>query len=98
MSVIEFRTLGTLDLKGPDGRELYSLLAQPKRIALLAYLCIAAPRGFHRRDTLLGLLWPEVDQAHARASLRNALHVLRHTLGETAFTRAGMRRSASTST
>ena len=51
MSAIELRTLGTLDLRAADGRELYSLLAQPKRIALLAYLCIAQPRGFHRRDT-----------------------------------------------
>jgi len=38
MSAIEFRTLGTLDLRAADGRELHSLLAQSKRIALLAYL------------------------------------------------------------
>ena len=85
MAVIEFRTLGTLDLRRRDGDELHSLLAQPKRVALLAYLCLALPRGFHRRDTLLGLFWPDADQAHARTSLRNALHVLRHALGETAF-------------
>jgi serine/threonine protein kinase/DNA-binding SARP family transcriptional activator len=85
MAVIEFRTLGTLDLRRTDGPELHSLLAQPKRVALLAYLCVANPRGFHRRDTLLGLFWPDADQAHARTSLRNALHVLRHSLGETAF-------------
>src|SRR4051812_4623358 len=82
MSAIEFRTLGTLDLRAPDGRELHSLLAQPKRIALLAYLCIAEPRGYHRRDTLLGLFWPDSDQEHARSSLRKSLHVLRHALGE----------------
>ena len=79
--MIEFRTLGTLDLRGADGRELHALLAQPKRIALLAYLCIAQPRGFHHRDTLLGLFWPNVDQDHARTSLRKALHILRRTLG-----------------
>ncbi len=85
MADIEFRTLGTLDLRRADGDELHSLVAQPKRVALLAYLCLANPRGFHRRDTLLGLFWPDADQAHARTSLRNALHVLRHTLGENAF-------------
>jgi len=85
MAVIEFRTLGTLDLRRADGSELHSLLAQPKRVALLTYLCVASPRGFHRRDTLLGLFWPNVDQTHARTSLRNALHVLRHSLGENAF-------------
>jgi DNA-binding SARP family transcriptional activator len=89
MAVIEFRTLGTLDLRRTDGTELHSLLAQPKRVALLAYLCLASPRSFHRRDTLLGLFWPDADQAHARASLRNALHVLRHSLGETVLQSRG---------
>ncbi len=54
MAVIEFRTLGALDLRGLDGHQLHSLLAQPKRVALLAYLCVANPGGFHRRDSLLG--------------------------------------------
>ncbi len=80
--MIEFRTLGTLDLRGADGRALHALLAQPKRIALLAYLCIARPRGFHHRDTLFGLFWPSVDQDHARTSLRKALHILRRALGD----------------
>src|SRR5438067_5082752 len=80
--MIEFRTLGTVELRAADGRELSSLLSQPKRIAVLAYLCIAQPSGFHRRDTLMGLFWPDSDQEHARASLRKALHVLRRALGE----------------
>jgi DNA-binding SARP family transcriptional activator len=86
---IQFRTLGTLDLRGPDGRELHSLLAQPKRVALLAYLCIAQPLGYHRRDTLLGLFWPDSDQEHARTSLRKSLHVLRRALGEDAVLSRG---------
>ena len=48
VAAISFRTLGALDLRGPEGRELHTLLAQPKRVALLAYLCVARPRGFHR--------------------------------------------------
>jgi len=83
--MIEFRTLGTLDLRRKDGPELDSLLAQPKRIALLAYLCLATPRGFHRRDTILGLFWPDSDESHARSSLRRALHVMRQSLGEDAL-------------
>ncbi|HJP60388.1 MAG TPA: BTAD domain-containing putative transcriptional regulator [Gemmatimonadaceae bacterium] len=89
MSAIEFRTLGALDLRAADGRELYTLLAQPKRIALLAYLCIAVPHGYHRRDKLLALFWPDSDQEHARASLRKSLHVLRRTLGEEAILTRG---------
>ena len=87
--VIEFQTLGTLELRGADGQELHSLLAQPKRIALLAYLCIAQPRGFHHRDTLVGLFWPSADQEHARTSLRKALHILRRSLGDDAILSRG---------
>ena len=89
MSLIELRTLGTLDLRNGDGRELHSLLAQSKRIALLAYLCVAQPRGFHRRDKLLGLFWPDADQDHARTSLRKSLHILRQSLGEEAILSRG---------
>lgn len=57
------------------------ILRQPKRLALLAYLALARPRGFQRRDTLLALFWPELDTQRARASLRKALYVLRQSLG-----------------
>jgi len=57
------------------------MLTQPKRVALLTYLAVATLVGYHRRDTLLGLFWPEQDQPHARASLRKAVHVLRRALG-----------------
>ncbi|MBT8398612.1 MAG: hypothetical protein KJN92_16670, partial [Gemmatimonadetes bacterium] len=71
-----------LDLRAPDGEEVLSVLSQPKRTAILAYLAIASPQGYHRRDKLAGLFWPEVDQEHARASLRGAIHFLRKSLGE----------------
>ncbi|HEY8832270.1 MAG TPA: BTAD domain-containing putative transcriptional regulator, partial [Gemmatimonadaceae bacterium] len=87
--MIELRTLGTLDLHSAEGRELHSLLAQPKRVALLAYLCVAQPHGFHRRDTLLGLFWPDSDQEHARTSLRKSLHILRRSLGDDAILSRG---------
>ena len=75
------RTLGTLDLRAPDGRELRTVLAQPKRTALLVYLAVATPRGFHRRDALLGLFWPELDESRGRASLSTAVYNLRRALG-----------------
>ena len=65
--MIELRTLGGLDLHDAQGRELRVILAASKRAALLTYLAVATPRGFHRRDTLLALLWPELDREHARA-------------------------------
>jgi len=80
--VVEFRILGALNLLGAGGHELTSVLAQPKRVALLAYLAAATPRRLRRRDSLLALFWPELDQEHARAALRQALHGLRHALGD----------------
>jgi DNA-binding SARP family transcriptional activator/TolB-like protein len=79
--LIEFRLLGSLSVRTEAGHEAGAVLAQPKRLALLAYLAAATPPGFHRRDTLLALFWSEADQEHARTSLRKALHFLRHELG-----------------
>lgn len=79
--MIHFRTLGAVDLRDEQGSELRLALAQPKRLALLAFLAIASPPGFHRRDTMLSLFWPEMDQERARRALRQAVHFLRSTLG-----------------
>jgi DNA-binding SARP family transcriptional activator/TolB-like protein len=78
--MIEFRTLGGLELKDSEGPR--SISAQPKRLALLTYLALADSSSFRRRDAILALLWPELDEAHARGALRQALHFLRRSLGE----------------
>ncbi|HEU5183423.1 MAG TPA: BTAD domain-containing putative transcriptional regulator [Gemmatimonadaceae bacterium] len=79
--MIRLRTLGALELRDSQGQELRALLAQPKRVALLAYLAIASPRAFHPRDRLLALFWPEHDTDHARNSLNQSVHALRRALG-----------------
>ncbi len=88
-AMIRFHTLGVLDLRGPDGAELGAVLRQPKRLGLLAYLALASPRRFHRRDSLLALFWPDLDQEHARAALRRALYFLRVELGADVVTGRG---------
>jgi DNA-binding SARP family transcriptional activator len=80
--MLQLRTLGTLDLRDASGRELRAVLQQPKRLGLMAYLAIAVSDRFVRRDVLLGLFWPELDQEHARAALRRALYFLRQALGD----------------
>jgi len=80
--MIRLRTLGTLDLTHPHGLELRAVLAQPRRVALLAYLAVAQPRGFHRRDHVLTLFWPEHDTERARSSLNRAIYFLRRELGD----------------
>jgi DNA-binding SARP family transcriptional activator/TolB-like protein len=79
---LEFRALGTVDLRSDDGRDLQPILRGPKRLAVFAYLALARPAGYQRRDILLGLFWPELPQRRARHALRNVLHVLRRSLGE----------------
>jgi DNA-binding SARP family transcriptional activator len=79
--MIRLHTLGVLDLRDADGRELRAVLRQPKRLGLLAYLAVSTPRRFHRRDSLLALFWPDLDEEHARAALRRAIYFLRAELG-----------------
>ena len=87
--MIELHTLGVLDLRATDGREVRAVLQQPKRLGLLAYLAADSPRRFHRRDTLLALFWPDLDEGHARAALRRSLHFLRSALGAEALAGRG---------
>ena len=79
--MIELRTLGALELTSADSDAVGSVLAQPRRAALLCYLALAVPRGFHRRDTLFALFWPEDDAEQARHALRQSVYFLRRALG-----------------
>ncbi|GMV09416.1 MAG: hypothetical protein AMXMBFR55_11500 [Gemmatimonadota bacterium] len=88
--MIRFQTLGAIELRRDD-TALATILAQPKRLALLAYLACARPAGFRSRDTILALFWPESDTERARNSLRQALHHLRRGMGEDAITTRGER-------
>jgi Tol biopolymer transport system component/DNA-binding SARP family transcriptional activator len=77
--VYSLRVLGGVELEGPDGEPVRPVLAQPRRLALLIYLT-AAGSGFHRRDTPLGMFWPEVDEGRARQGLNRAIYFLRQFL------------------
>jgi DNA-binding SARP family transcriptional activator len=88
--MIELRLFGNHDLLGVKPEEATALLSQPKTAALLVHLGVAAPPGaLHRRDRLVGLLWPELDQTHARTALRKAILQLRRTLGPDALATRG---------
>jgi predicted ATPase len=49
--------------------------------ALLLFLAVEAQQP-HRRETLVGLLWPESAEAAARRSLNQALYNLRQSIGD----------------
>jgi predicted ATPase/DNA-binding SARP family transcriptional activator len=78
---LELRTLGSVELRDAQGRELEEVLHQPKRLALLIYLAVAAPGGFHRRDSIVALFWPELSDKRARNALSKGIHFLRLHLG-----------------
>jgi len=87
--MITLRTLGVADLKGPEDRSIQSVLARPKLLGLLAYLAAATPRGMHSRDSLLALLWGELDEERGRRALRQSLYHLRRALGESTIAALG---------
>ena len=80
--MIYLRTLGRLELRAAGGERVKAVHARPKDLALLTYLSLAGPPGFERRDTLLALFWPDLDEGHGRNALSQALHRLRTSLPE----------------
>jgi TolB-like protein len=78
--MIELRTLGATQLR-PQGAPDRGLYLQPKRLAVLAYLATARPRGMHRRDGLLVVFWPEESEQRARNALSQTLHAIRRNVG-----------------
>jgi eukaryotic-like serine/threonine-protein kinase len=81
--MVHLRTLGRLELVDGEATAVHVLAAQPKPLALLAYLALASPRGQHSRDSLLALFWPELGDDEARRALRQALHRVRYHVGDT---------------
>ncbi len=79
---VTMQVLGRQNVCGDDGRPIDALLAQPKRLALFAYLVLKRPVRLHRRDELLATFWPERQDDHARGTLSQALSFLRRTLGD----------------
>jgi DNA-binding SARP family transcriptional activator/tetratricopeptide (TPR) repeat protein len=95
--MIQLETLGRVRLKAEStADEGAQSAAQPKRLALLAYLALMSGGGTVRRDVLLALFWPELGDEEARRALRQALHYLRRLLGEHVLVGAADELSVST--
>lgn len=74
--MVRLRLLGNPSIESAAGKPAEALPAQPKRLAVLAYIAVAGEAPLPR-DTLLGMFWPDSDTEHARASLRQAIHFIR---------------------
>jgi DNA-binding SARP family transcriptional activator len=82
--MVSFRTLGALDLVGPDGTRQESILRQPRLLAVLCFL-VLSPGGVRRRSAVIAMFWPEADERRARHNLNQAIYALRRALGDVVF-------------
>lgn len=80
--MIELRILGSTLLQKKDRNLDHSILAGPKRLAILTYLVLQHSQGFTRRDELIAMFWPESGQKNARNALSNILYHIRESLGK----------------
>jgi len=85
----ELHILGPTELKGSQLELDDANLRPPKRLALLSYLALETTDGFRRRDQIVGLFWPDLEQDAARTQLRKALFAMRESLGPEAVISRG---------
>ena len=81
MTRLQVRLFGPFEVSVDD--EPASGFDSDKVRALLAYLVVEADRP-HRRQKLVGLLWPDFPERAARTNLRSALSNLRQVIGDRA--------------
>ena len=87
--MVRLTILGDSDLRREDGTVVASVLAQPRRFALLVYLALESSGGSVQRDRLIGAFWPETPESKGRQALRTALHFLRRSLSKDAIVGRG---------
>lgn len=75
--MFRLKLLGSLELSDADVAVSGTPVRRLKPVVLLAYLAAARPRGFHRRDKIAAIFWPELSSDRARAALRTSLSRLR---------------------
>ena len=79
MAHLSLGVLGSLQILIDD--KPVTTLESDKICALLVYLAVEADRA-HRRESLVGLLWPDCPEQVARHNLRQALFNLRLAIGD----------------
>src|SRR5512146_2845412 len=81
MAHLTLGVLGALQVTLADGET--AKFQSDRTRALLAYLAVEADLP-HRRDALIGLLWPDEPEETARHNLRQALFNIRQAIGDPA--------------
>lgn len=80
--MLRLQFLGPITIQKEDGSFDHTIAKGAKRLSLLVYLVLAKPKGYHRRDELLALFWPDSGKKRARNSLSNILYHIREALGK----------------
>ncbi len=75
--MLRLRTFGGLWIEGSIGAD--PAAPPPRRLALLAVLAAAGPRGVSR-ERLLGILWPDGEEERGRHALAQTVYSLRRDL------------------
>lgn len=82
-------TLGGVHVSGGPPGASGRLEAQPKRLAVLAFLAARPPGEGIPKDRILVTFWPDLATERAQANLRNTLYFLRKNLGAEALVTRG---------
>ncbi len=82
----ELLTLGSVEVREDRGGQVRPVSVPPKPLAVLAYLAVERSA---RRDTLLGLFWPDLSERRARTALRKTLHRIRRSIDSGALVTDG---------
>lgn len=80
INTFKLRVMGSTELVDRHGRHILSVLAQPRRTALLAYLAIATEDGMEDRSRLASMFWPRSNADQGAARLDRAMYSLRRSL------------------
>jgi len=79
--MFQLQAFGEPVLINERGIHLEVFPRQTKRMALLVYLACDDQIRPHRRDAVVTMFWPEANQQRGRNALRQAIHVIRDSLG-----------------
>ncbi|MDX1660253.1 MAG: BTAD domain-containing putative transcriptional regulator [Gemmatimonadota bacterium] len=84
--MFELITLGSVEVREDRGGSVRPVSVPPKPLAVLVYLAVERSS---RRDTLLGVFWPDLSERRARTALRKTLHRIRKALDSDALVTDG---------
>lgn len=85
MAPFALKVLGNCTIYSDNGTLVQSVLAQPRRFALLVYLALEGRSAAISRERIIGVFWPNAPPDRGRGALNQAVFYLRRSLGPEAI-------------